>query len=234
MARVEHIGDATLHLGDCRELLSGFAVSAAAVVSDPPYGIAYRRGAGGGTRDYRGHKIETRNLRAIVGDAEPFDPTPFLGFSAVLLWGANHFARRLPEGGRWLAWNKLGGMEPWDTFSDVEFAWCSQTGNDRIFSHLWKGLCQKGSGERRDHPTQKPVALMEWCLGFVPPAPVVDPFMGVGTTGVACIRLGRPFVGVEIERHYFDIACRRIEEAQRQGDMFRDAPSPKPVQEAML
>lgn len=88
-------------------------------------------------------------------------------------------------------------------------------------------------GEVRVHPTQKPVAVMEWVLGFVKAHTILDPFMGSGTTGVACARLGRRFIGVEIEPRYFDTACRRIEEAYRQPRLFRE-PAPKPVQEAML
>ena len=90
--------------------------------------------------------------------------------------------------------------------------------------------------EERVHPTQKPVALMEWCLGFLPDAKtILDPFMGSGTTGVACARLGRQFIGIEIEPKYFDIACRRIEQAQKQADLFVTQPAPaRAVQEAML
>jgi DNA modification methylase len=84
------------------------------------------------------------------------------------------------------------------------------------------------------HPTQKPVALMEWCLGFLPNAEtILDPFMGSGTTGVACVKLGRKFTGIELDEGYFDIACKRIEDAYKQPDMFV-APPAKPVQEAML
>ncbi len=129
---------------------------------------------------------------------------------------------RLPDKGRFLAWNKLGDMEPWDSFSDVEFAWHSQDRAARIFSMKWKGLaCDKvgENGGLREHTTQKPIRLMQWCIeeARVPlGATVVDPFMGSGTTGVACMNLGRKFIGIEIEPKYFDIACRRIEDAQRQ------------------
>ena len=85
------------------------------------------------------------------------------------------------------------------------------------------------------HPTQKPVALMQWCLGFLPDATtILDPFMGSGTTGVACVKLGRKFTGIELDPDYFDIACKRIEDAYRQPDMFVEPPAPKPVQEELL
>ena len=217
--RVERIGNATLYCGDCREILPSLS-GIDAVVTDPPYGIDHVPYSRAGSIHTRG-RISTR--AKIAGDNEPFDPSPWLFATDVILWGANHFAQMLPYG-RWLAWNKLGGLEPWDSFSDVEFAWHNKRGADRIFSHLWKGLCQAGAGVKRYHPMQKPIELMEWCIGFIGNGIILDPFMGSGTTGVACARLGRSFVGIEIEPRYFDIACRRIEEAQRQGDLLNQLP----------
>lgn len=220
------IGQCTLYQGDCRELLP-LLPKVDAVVTDPPYGIGYQKGTGG-----KG-KHSVRNIDAIEGDAEPFDPSPFLDFSDVILWGANHYAARLPHG-RWLAWDKLAGMTEFDSFSDVEFAWRNGRGKDRVINHLWKGICkdsEKGGGKERWHPTQKPVEVMRWCLEQIPDArTVLDPFMGSGTTGVACVKLGRRFIGIEIEPKYFDIACKRIEQAYSQPDMFIDQPSPKAEQ----
>jgi site-specific DNA-methyltransferase (adenine-specific)/modification methylase len=227
MTRVEHLSDdVQVWLGDCRELAAGLTYDA--VVSDPPYGISYSKGAGGKGKHSR------RNIEAIAGDDEPFDPAPWLHVPCIL-WGANHYAARLPHG-RWLAWNKLGSLEPWDSFSDVEFAWHNERGADRIFSLLWKGLCQgvKDDGGQRGHPTQKPVALMAWCLGFLPDAQtILDPFMGSGTTGVACVQLGRKFIGIELEPRYFDIACRRISDELRRPRLQLE-PVAKPVQEVMF
>ncbi len=230
MSRVETIGDCTLYLGDCRDILPTLG-PVDAVVTDPPYGIGYARGTGG--KGKQRVRSGANDERPVYGDNEPFDPSPWLRWPCIM-WGANHYAARLPHG-RWLAWNKLGGLEPWDDFSDVEFAWHSARGADRIFSLLWKGLCQgvKDDAGRRSHPTQKPVALMEWCLGFVPDASIIlDPYMGSGTTGVACIRDGRQFIGIEIDGGHFDAACRRIEEACRQPRLFAE-PIAKPVQEAL-
>ena len=224
--RVEQIGDARLILGDCLEILPTLP-KVDAVITDPPYGIGYSKGTGGKGNHTR------RNIEAIAGDDAPFDPSPWLAWPCIM-WGANHYSGRLPHG-RWLAWNKLGTLEPWDSFSDVEFAWQNQRGADRIFNLLWKGICQgeKDDGGSRGHPTQKPVALMKWCLGFVPDAQtILDPFMGSGTTGVACAQLGRKFIGIEIEPRYFDIACRRIERAYAQGKLFQE-PAPKPEQVPM-
>lgn len=224
MGRIEIIAEGvTLYLGDCREILPTLG-KLDAVVSDPPYGISYKRGSGGrgGAHSY-GNRF--CNDAAIEGDSGPFDPTPWLQYREVILWGANHYAQKLPHG-RWLAWNKLGGMQPWDDFCDVEFAWHNKRGADRIFSHLWKGLAQKGAGIRREHPTQKPVELMEWCIEFLEARTILDPYMGSGTTGVAAVKLGRRFIGIEIEPTYFDIACRRISDATRQTDLFLEKPKP--------
>ena len=224
--RVEQIGDARLILGDCLEILPTLP-KVDAVITDPPYGIGYSKGTGGKGNHTR------RNIEAIAGDDAPFDPSPWLAWPCIM-WGANHYSGRLPHG-RWLAWNKLGTLEPWDSFSDVEFAWQNQRGADRIFNLLWKGICQgeKDDGGSRGHPTQKPVALMKWCLGFVPDAQtILDPFMGSGTTGVACAQLGRKFIGIEIEPKYFDIACRRMERAYAQGKLFQE-PAKKPEQVPM-
>jgi site-specific DNA-methyltransferase (adenine-specific)/modification methylase len=226
--REEIIGDARLILGDCREVLPTLT-DVDAIVSDPPYGIGHKAHSNTVRNGWRGKKAYAD--ATIHGDDADFDPDHLLGFRFVILWGANHFAKSLPRG-RWLAWNKLGGLEPWDSFSDVEFAWQNERGADRIFSLLWKGLAQgeKTGGGERFHPTMKPVRLMAWCLGHVPSARIIcDPYMGSGTTGVACAQLGRQFIGIEREPTYFDIACRRIEDAYKQPRLF-DEPPPKPKQ----
>jgi site-specific DNA-methyltransferase (adenine-specific)/modification methylase len=241
MSRVEHLSDSvTLYLGDCREILPTLG-KVDAVVSDPPYGIGYRRGGGGGGwRMANGARAKREashsNDAAIVGDDAPFDPSPLLGAEDVILWGGNHFAARLPHG-RWLAWDKLAGLPAFDDFSDVEFAWRKGRGKDRIFSLLWKGLLQDqrgGQREKRVHPTQKPLHLMLWCVGMVDPSlRILDPYMGSGTTGVACARLDRPFTGVEIDRKYFDIACRRISEELKAPRLGLDIVPPPSQQEAL-
>lgn len=233
MSRVEQIGDCQLFLGDCREILPTLP-KVDAVVTDPPYGIGFEKGAGGNGAQ---PKARRRDYGPIVGDDTPFDPTPWLQFPHVILWGANHFSKHLPHG-RWLAWNKLGDLQPWDSFSDVEFAWQNTRAKDAIYSLLWKGLCQadKANNGLRGHPTQKPIKLMEWCLEQLPISArtILDPFMGSGTTGVACVKLGRKFIGIEIEEKYFDIACRRIEEAYKQPDFFVEASKPKAEQLGMF
>lgn len=224
--RTEIIGDATLILGDSLALLPTLT-HIGAVVSDPPYGIAYQHGARRG-----GRRMGTDGM-AIVGDDKPFDPAPFLGFQEVLLWGAEHFKSRLPDGGRWLVWNKRRPGVVRDQ-GCAENAWCSNSGVVRLFNHPWDGA-DLGSerGEARVHSNQKPVDLMRWCLGFIQSQTILDPYMGSGTTGVACVDLGRRFVGIEIDPAHFDVACHRVEQAYRQPRLFPDQPI-KPVQQSLL
>ncbi len=221
--------------GDCLELLPTLQ-GVDAVVTDPPYGIQKQRISGGwkggGRHDRRNSGLP------VFGDDRPFDPAPLLAFPRVLLWGADHYAARLPPG-RWLAWDKLDGLESWDSFSDVEFAWDSRPGAARLFRLLWKGIAAVKKGERggrRWHPTQKPIALMRWCLdqvGVPAGGTILDPYMGTGTTGVACVQTGRNFVGVEINPDYFAIARQRIEAELAQPSLW-DQPAAAPLPEATL
>lgn len=232
------IGDATLYLGDCMDILPTLG-KVDAVVTDPPYGIAY---AHSGYHDGRIGNTKAANLRGcppVRGDNKPFDPAPLIAFSDnVLMFGADHFFSRLPDSGRWLAFDKLNGMTPWDSFSDVEFAWHSQDKAARIFSMKWKGLaCDKTEESGlRQHTTQKPIRLMRWCIdqcGLQAGDVVIDPYMGSGTTGIAAAQMGLSFIGIELEPKYFDIACRRIERAYAQGRLF-EPEQRKPEQVELL
>ena len=230
--RTEVIGDCTLYLGDCLDILLHLG-PVDAVVSDVPYGINWKHS----TRGSRAARLPAVRLakEAISGDALPFDPSPLLGFPEVILFGANHYHHLLPTG-KWHAWDKLHGWDAHDSTSDVEFIWQKgKPGKSRIISHLWKGVQQDSEkGSPRFHQSQKPVKVMQWCLALVPHAHIIlDPFCGSGSTGVACIKMGRCFIGIEIQPAYFDIACRRIEDACRQPDMFIERPAPA-KQEAML
>lgn len=202
------IGDATLYHGDCMEILPTLP-KVDAVVTDPPYGIGED---GGRFRDRKGggHRVlEKLGWDFARPEKEAFD----LMESAAevrLYWGGNYFADLLPPSKGWLYWNKLMGGD----FSDGELAYTSMDKALRSFT-----FCNKGKGKR--HPTQKPVELIEWCVSLLPnPQIILDPFMGSGTTGVACANLGRKFIGIEIERKYFDIACERIDAAYAQGRLF--------------
>jgi len=128
--------------------------------------------------------------------------------------GGNYFTYYLPPSMQWLVWDK--GQRDF-SLADCEFAWSSQSGAARIFDYARGKALQDG----RVHPTQKPVELMKWCLEFLPKSQtILDPFMGSGTTGVACVKMGRKFIGIEREPEYFEIACKRIREAYSQPDMF--------------
>lgn len=242
--REEFIGNCRLILGDCREILPSLG-KVDAVVTDPPYGQHYKVNTffSGGTRETavvqrNGTKLRVRpNIYdSIVGDDGPFDPTPFMDLAPELLfWGAHKFADRLPIGS-WLVWDKVPTGKIRDQ-GDGEAAWLNRQQPLRIFRLLWDGLCvgvgarhEVTAGQQRYHPAQKPEALMVWCLGFIHGTTIFDPFMGSGTTGVACVKLGRKFIGIEIDPKYFDIACRRIEAAYAQPDMFVEPPAPAPEQ----
>ncbi len=223
-----------LWLGDCRDILPTLG-KVDAVVTDPPYGIGADKGAAVGGTDASGRYV--RRPKQYDGGWDKERPPVDLLWSIAttgtvqILWGGNYFADALPPGGRWLFWDKLNSMP---SYSDGEMAWTSIPGVAvKKFTQCNNGLASLRDGIRA-HPTQKPVELMRWCLGFIPDArTILDPFMGSGTTGVAAVKLGRKFIGIEIEPTYFDIACRRISEALKQPDLFI-APPEKPKQETFL
>ena len=213
MTRVEQIGDATLYLGDCRDILPTLG-KVDAVVTDPPYGIRADE------NPVRGSKLhEKKGWDRERPDREYFARI-LQGSEAQIIWGGNYFTDFLPPSMRWLVWDKMQGEF---SLADCEFAWTSQNAAARIFRYSRGAALQDGKA----HPTQKPVALMEWCLGFLPNArTILDPFMGSGTTGVACVKLGRKFIGIEIDPKYFDRACKRISDALKQPDFFVERPKP--------
>lgn len=198
------IGNARLILGDCRDILPTLG-KVDAVVTDPPYGI----GMDGG-------KIGKAVYEKLDWDSEAADVDPILNLERPsIIWGGNYFG--LPASAKWLVWDKRNDQT---TFADCELAWTNLSGAVRQFRWMWSGPYQQ-EREERWHPTAKPLRLMKWCLGFVSDAQtILDPFMGSGTTGVAAVQMGRQFIGIEREERYFEIACKRIEDAQRQGDMF--------------
>ena len=223
------IGDATLYLGDCRDILPTLP-RVDAVVTDPPYGMSWdgKVTVGKNGHGATGAKAKHYGIE-IHGDDRPFDATPWLRFKNVLLWGFNHFPDQLRRG-RALVWIKRSDEGFGSFLSDAEIAWCSA--GHGVYCFRDQSLMSET--HQRAHPTQKPVALMQWCVQQFPAAQsILDPFMGSGTTGVACAKLGRKFIGIEIEPKYFDIACRRIEQAYAQPDMFV-APPKKATQEPLL
>ncbi len=211
-ARVEVIGRAVLVQGDCRNVLPVLP-KVDAVVTDPPYGIGADKHAGNAENGWTqwdcgswDHERPSPECFDLIRDAA----------TTQIIWGGNYFTDLLPPTMRWLVWDK--GQRDF-SLADCEFAWSSEQKAARIFDYPRAKALQDG----KEHPTQKPIALMKWCLAFLPEAQtILDPFMGSGTTGVAAVQMGRDFIGIELEPKYFDIACKRIDDAQRQGDMFID------------
>lgn len=216
------IGDATLYLGDCREILPTLG-KVDAVVTDPPYGIAQAWKGGFSAKHGWAKAAQESELRNAWDGQPPTAETMRLVLAAgdqQIIWGGNYF--ELPPSRCWLVWNK---PERGFTLAEAELAWTNRDNVVRVFD-------APRSEPDRQHPTQKPVALLTWCVQKTR-GTVLDPFMGSGTTGVACAKLGRKFIGIEIEPRYFDIACKRIEEAYRQPRLFDD-PKPKAEQIDML
>jgi DNA modification methylase len=235
MPRKETLADGIeLWLGDCREVLPTLG-KVDAVVTDPPYGINAANGAAAGGTDASGrYKRKPRQYDGAWDDERASEVAIRLCLkrsSDQIFWGGNFFSDLLPVGGRWLVWDKLNSMP---SFSDAELAWTSVVGSSvKKFTQCASGLAANRDG--RVHPTQKPVALMSWCLGFLPDAQtILDPFMGSGTTGVACVQLGRKFIGIELDPGYFDIACRRIGDELKRPRLDLGEPVAKPVQEAFI
>lgn len=233
-------GRAVMYRGDCLALLAAGLLKADAIVSDPPYGIGYQ------------HSGKTKGNVAsstakIIGDESRFDPAPWIdaaprsrrqkpselsgvgGDPLIVLFGADHFKNRLPDGGTLLAWDKHLGRAPDDQFTDCEWAWCGRKVKREVFRHLWKGVISKrerddqcpthpssGGGKApRAHVSQKPVALMRWCIQKLKPPVgglILDPYAGSGSTGVAALSLGHRFIGVEVDESHFKTACARIDD----------------------
>jgi len=197
-------GTVKLWLGDCLEVMPSWP-DELEIVSDPPFGMNYSPDKSSDTDTNR----SARKWKPIHGDCKPFDPLPMMRFAHAILWGANWFGSQLPATGGWLVFNKRGeGRPSGNDYGDCEIAWSNVTGAVRMFSHMWHGAFRWQS-EPVLHPNQKPVALMEWCIGFTKGA-IADPYMGSGTTGVAAVRLGREFYGCEIDPEYFEVSKQRI------------------------
>jgi site-specific DNA-methyltransferase (adenine-specific)/modification methylase len=211
----EIIGEATLYLGDCREILPTLD-RVDAVITDPPYGIGIAA-----------NPVRQKHEK-LDWDAKPINSDDINALLTLsdkqVIWGGNYF--ELPPTQCYLAWDK---MQP-ENFSLAmfELAWCS-------FQKPGKMFRMSVTSYPKEHPTQKPVELMEWCIKQAGmPLSILDPYMGSGTTGVAAARMGREFIGIEREKKYFDIACRRIDEAQRQVSLFDPPPAVKHEQMGLL
>jgi DNA modification methylase len=212
----EIIGDATLYLGDCSEILPTLD-KVDAVVTDPPYGI----GESAGKNKSRGNLAVAKDYGDDDWDISPISDELIksvigAGRNAIV-FGGNYYA--MPPTKCWLIWDKENGE---NDFADAELAWTNLNKAVRLRRYMWNGMLRANKEPRGDHPTQKPIGIMEWCISHLPEGTqtILDPFMGSGTTGVACMNLQRKFIGIEREQKYFDIACKRIEQAQKQERLF--------------
>lgn len=203
------IGRARLYLGDCRDILPTLG-KVDAVVTDPPYGLGDKLSTTSGVGQWgklhcKGGHDWDQSIPANIADVAAAG-------SDAIIWGGNYFD--LPPMRGWLLWDKI--VREFSS-GHAEMAWTTLDQPVRAFNYSHGALAMEG----KEHPTQKPLPLMKWCIGFLPDAQtILDPFLGSGTTGVAAVQMGKDFIGIEREPKYFDIAARRIEEAQRQGDLF--------------
>lgn len=203
-----------LYQDDCRNVLPHLA-GIDAVVTDPPYGIQHKtnyKRFSGGMHDKR------NDHQPILGDEQPFDPSPWLDFPKVVLWGANCFSDRLPMGS-WLVWCKKPASKLGKFMGDCELAWQKSGHGTYLFHHVWDGFCRETEQGKPLHPTQKPVALMRWCierLKLKPGSTILDPFMGSAPVALATMDLGHNYIGIEREPTYFDIAVNRINDHLRE------------------
>jgi hypothetical protein len=208
----------TIYNAEWREVLPSLS-GVDLVLADPPYGVdlntEYRKAQ-------RGNRTAANDYPPIYGDKEPFDPTPFLGYPGVILWGANYYADRLPPRGSWLVWDKRDGSG-FNDQADAELAWVGGVSGTvpRLFAHRWNGMIKASEkDQRRVHPSQKPIALMGWCLSFFPKASLVfDPFMGSGPVPRACKDRGIHCVAVEKVERYCEIAAERCRQETLFGEV---------------
>jgi len=212
----------TLYNADCLDVLPTLP-TVDSVITDPPYGMNLNTDWSGMSA-WGGAKMAKVWDKRVMGDDQPFDPTPWLAVGKTqVLWGAQYFCHSLPQKGGWLVFNKRGDGKPSEIcFGDCELAWCNVGQAVRMCSKMWHGVA-RWSSEGRLHPTQKPAYLMAWCIEQAKTpegGTVLDPYMGSGTTGIAALRLGMNFVGIEKDPEHFKTACARLERECNQGALL--------------
>jgi site-specific DNA-methyltransferase (adenine-specific) len=189
-----------LLLGDCLDILPTLS-GIDAVVTDPPYGVSMIRG--------------DSKIRGAIANDDHLEDVRWMGNYKAIIWGGNNFCDQLPRSTGWLVWYKY--FPDVSHHSQAELAWTNITKTIRHYSEAYHGFMRQRDGWF--HPTQKPVGLMRWCINLcdLPTgSTILDPYMGSGTVGIAAVRMGFNFIGIEINPAYFAIAQRRIAEAQAQ------------------
>jgi DNA modification methylase len=208
------MSEVTLFCGDCLEYMQTMQdKSVDAVITDPPYGI----GESNEKNSTRGSNLApAKDYGHYEWDKKPASPEQISELMRVssnqVVFGGNYFM--LPPTSCWIVWDKVNGKTD---FADCELAWTSYKSAVRKVEWMWSGMLRRGN-EKRFHPTQKPLGVMKWIISRYTSEgdTIFDPFMGSGTTGVACVQTGRNFIGCEIDPGYFEIAKKRIETAQLQ------------------
>jgi len=209
----------TIYNADCRDILPSIE-TADLVLTDPPYGSGLSVDFANRFSSHAGkwwkNKDRSRQVRhvPIVGDDKPFDPSHLLRFPKLILWGGNWYASRLPDSGGWYAWDKRRGIEDAEwPMSEFELAWTNLGKGTRMYRHRWFGLLRDSELGEHHHPTQKPVALMRWCIQRAKLEPgdlVLDPYMGSGPIPRAAKDLGMKCIAIEVDEKYCEIAANRM------------------------
>lgn len=216
------MGNATLYLGDCMDILPTLP-KVDAVITDPPFGVGNFVQTSG---NIRGDEVQWNDG---IPSEDVFKQIRRIGKHRII-WGANFF-NCFEECGGAIVWDKC---QPMPNFSKADIACCTHFKKTEIVRIPWTNFVVSHKGET-SHPCERPVELYKWCIEYLPKPiiSVLDPYLGSGSCGVAAVQMGRKFIGIEREPKYFEIACKRIEDAQRQVDMFVQ-PVPQMVQEALL
>jgi hypothetical protein len=230
----------TLYHGDSYELVSRLKPQPTILLTDPMTGQGAntqgKTSKRGKRKRLNGGWVENQDW-PIMADDVPFDPLPWLHYSQIILWEANHFSETLPQNPKWIIWDKRGKETNRDDNADCEMAWTNLPGVSRVFHHLWKGICREGEENiakagPKLHPFQKPIALMLFCLQqfrLDAQSVVLDPFAGSGTTPAACERRGIRWIAIEQDAHFCDTIAQRVKKEERarqnrkkQGDLWPD------------
>lgn len=185
------------------------------LLTDPPYGVSAVNDVGtlnratGRNPSKFGSAAKVGVYAPIAGDDKTPDVRALVERAdKCVIWGGNYFADQLPPTGGWLVWDKRADSGIENSFADCELAWSNQTGAARVHRQLWNGMIREGEHEKRQHPTQKPVKLMGFCLGFGT-GDVFDPYCGSGTTLIACEQLNRTCYASELSPAYCDVVIER-------------------------